>query len=232
MNGASMKLVAVTSTLATACLLIGGLVAGRAWADHPVNVDLGSTAAVVAAVVAGLVILIVVRAKRPDAFDELVTVLLAIWALCILAGLAWSLFCIWSALPGVAGQAKVDIHWIGSSHTWSATKSEAAAALVLAAGGLGGAVHIARSFARLRSGPGGPGGTSSLLSSVPSLGSSSPSASKPASSTAAAPATNPGTAKPPSPYSSPSCPASSPDPRSRSSNGSSLVPTSAPVSSR
>lgn len=86
------------------------------------------------------------RAKAPNAFDELATVL-AIWVLAILGGLAWVLFSIWSALPDNGTETTLAVHWIGTNRSWTATENGAATALVLSAGGLGGAVHIARSFA-------------------------------------------------------------------------------------
>ncbi len=148
MSSSTNRLVGVAAILAGACLLLGGIVAGRAWADNPIEVDLAPEIAAVIAGVVAIGVLVWLRARRPDAFDELVTVLFAVWVLAVLAGLRWALFSIWSALPAeTEAGATIAVHWVGTNKSWSGTEAVVEAALVLAAGGLGGAVHITRSFA-------------------------------------------------------------------------------------
>lgn len=127
-------------------LVMAGFTTGTA-ADGGIELHVdGRVIAGIVAVVA-VAALVLVRARLPAAFDELITVLLAVWVLGLLLLLGWLLLSVWGALPPAENDSTVKVHWLGTKWSWTASERTAGTALVLLAGGLGGAVHTARSFA-------------------------------------------------------------------------------------
>ncbi|HMJ74407.1 MAG TPA: hypothetical protein VK507_00430 [Iamia sp.] len=101
----------------------------------------------IAAIVA-VIVLAIVRSRWPDALREALTVVLGIWCATTLLGLTWAVVSLLSVNPPADDGTRVAVHWLGTTRTWkNASPVAANAVFMLTAGALGGAIHVARSFA-------------------------------------------------------------------------------------